>query len=412
MPSGLTPERKKTLSIAAMWLLAIVASWVVVQWRKAPSARVNVTRQPPPALSQSKAMGPLMRRAPNQYRLDARHTGQSTSVGPARGVSRWTRDLGARVTGQPVVDKTGNVFVGTHDGTVWALNSEGITMWKRDLGAPIFAAPLIDDAGNLYVGTDGRGFVGLDPQGTTRFVIQTPEDADTAASFAPDGTLRFASGQQLYAIDTAGHLLWTFQAGDKIFTSPSMDDTSTAYFGAQDDYVYAVDAQGHQRFRYKTGGDVDVSPLLDRDVLYVGTDDQHVYCISLDGALRWATRLEGYVRGALALGAQDTLIATHSGPRGALVGLDRATGVKRFRFAFTLTDSTDTGVRGGALVDADGTIYVGSDDDYLYALSKDGQLRWAMATGSDVEASTALAADGTLYVASAKGLLHAVGGNE
>ncbi len=412
MPAGLTPERTKTLWLAAMWLTAIVGSWAVVQWRSTPNESVQVTQQPRAVAQPTQPLTPLPGSRPNQYRLNARHTGQSSQLGPTRGSIRWKRDLGARVTAQPVIDKAGNVFVGTHAGTLWALNAEGITLWKSELGAPVFATPLIDDAGNLYVGTDGRGFFSLDAKGATRFTIALEDDADTAAALAPDGTVRFAAGSQLFAIDASGRVLWTFQAGDKIFTSPSIDDASTAYFGAQDDHVYAIDDKGRERFRYKTGGDVDVSPLLDRDVLYVGTDDQHVYCITLDGALRWATKLDGHVRGALALGAADTLIATHTGPRGALIGLDRATGAKRFRFAFSLTDGTDTGVRGGALVDGSGAIYVGSDDDYLYALSPEGQLRWALPAGSDVEASTALSPDGTLYVVSAKGVLHAVGGNE
>lgn len=406
------PSRKRGLWIATMWFTAILASWLVMRRAETPTqAKIDV--YVPAESSAMKPLGALDPSPPMQFRGDRRHTGRSAYVGPARSAIRWKYALDARVTADPVVDADGNLYVGTHAGTLWAFNSEGIPLWQRDLGARIYAAALIDRQGTVFVGTDGRGFFGLDPKGEVRFSIATRDDADTPASVAHDGTLRFAAGRTLYSIAAKGTVLWTFDAGGKLFTSVTLDDEGSAFFGAQDDHVYGVDAKGKLLFRYRTSADVDVTPVLaDDGTLYVASDDQHVYCLARDGTLVWATRLEGHVRGALALGADNTLLATHSGPRGALVALDRATGEKRFRFAFGLTDHVDSGVRGGPLVDAEGAIYVGADDDYLHALTKQGKLRWALSVGSDLEASPILSADGTLYVVSIEGVLFAVGGNE
>jgi len=406
------PSGKRGLWIAAMWVAAILASWLGMQRGETPTQATVDVYVPVEPITR-KPLGALGPSAPMQFRGDRRHTGRSAFVGPARSAIRWKHDLNARVTAQPVADAYGNVYVGTHAGTLWAFNSEGIPLWQRDLGARIYAAALIDSEGAIFVGTDGRGFFGLDQKGNVRFSIATRDDADTPASLARDGTLRFAAGRTLRAIDAKGTVLWTFDAGGKVFTAVTLDDDGSAFFGAQDDHVYGVDAKGKLLFRYKTNADVDVAPVLaDDGTLYVGSDDQHVYCLTRDGALGWATRLEGHVRGALALGTDNTLLATHSGPRGALVGLDRATGEKRFRFAFGLTDHIDSGVRGGPLVDAEGAIYVGADDDYLHALTREGKLRWALPVGSDLEASPILSADGTLYVVSIEGVVFAVGGNE
>lgn len=406
-----TTDRKRLLLMAAMWAGALGASWALYASQREDDVPVIATSRATPTHLPAKAQPPLLATTAHHYRVDRRHRGQSMYRGPSQATARWTYDLQARVTAQPVLDDHGKVVIGTHAGVLWALNHEGIVQWKRELGARIFAAALLDNVGNIYVGTDGRGFYGLDAKGQTRFQIATEGDADTAPTLAADGTLRFAAGRKLYAIDQSGRVLWTFDAGDKIFSAPTLDDEGNTYFGAQDDHIYSIDAHGKQRFAYKTSDDVDVSPVLDSDgTLYVGSDDQHVYALSAAGQLRWATKLDGHVRGALALGSNGTLIATHGGPRGALVALDRATGAQRFRFAFGLTDSTDTGVRGGAMVDADGAIYAGSDDDYLYALTPEGKLRWALAVGSDQEAATVIANDGTLYAVSAKGVLRAIGG--
>ncbi len=48
------------------------------------------------------------------------------------------------------------------------------------------------------------------------------------------------------------------------------------------------------------------------------------------------------------------------------------------------------------VINTDGTVYVGSEDTYLYALNNDGTLKWKYQTGrSIVIASPAIGADGT-----------------
>jgi outer membrane protein assembly factor BamB len=73
-------------------------------------------------------------------------------------------------------------------------------------------------------------------------------------------------------------------------------------------------------------------------------------------------------------------------------------------------------VTGGSIVSsvtvAEGkekTLYVGSADGKLYALSMDGKLRWATATGSPIGASSpALTADGMVLVGNQAGNLVAI----
>ena len=52
-------------------------------------------------------------------------------------------------------------------------------------------------------------------------------------------------------------------------------------------------------------------------------------------------------------------------------------------------------------IGSDGTIYVGSLDEKLYAINgKTGVKLWEFETGDAVESSPAIAADGTVYVGS------------
>lgn len=59
----------------------------------------------------------------------------------------------------------------------------------------------------------------------------------------------------------------------------------------------------------------------------------------------------------------------------------------------------------------DGTVYIGSDDDRLYAVDRDGAEIWQFAAGGDIVSSPAIGADGTVYVGSRDGGLYAVDRN-
>ncbi len=75
-------------------------------------------------------------------------------------------------------------------------------------------------------------------------------------------------------------------------------------------------------------------------------------------------------------------------------------------FTLTLVDSlwqanTNNSITSPPSVGADGTIYVGSTDNSLYAFNPDASLKWSYATASAIDGASALVGgDGTVYVAS------------
>ena len=57
--------------------------------------------------------------------------------------------------------------------------------------------------------------------------------------------------------------------------------------------------------------------------------------------------------------------------------------------------------RSSPAIGADGTVYIGSYDNKVYALNgATGTKKWEFATGGDVESSPAIGTDGTLYIGS------------
>ena len=62
-------------------------------------------------------------------------------------------------------------------------------------------------------------------------------------------------------------------------------------------------------------------------------------------------------------------------------------------------------------IGTDGTVYVGSWDNNVYAISRDGALEWSYPTGNYVFSSPTIAGNGTIYVSSTDGYLYALNPN-
>ncbi|MDR3692404.1 MAG: PQQ-binding-like beta-propeller repeat protein [Fimbriimonas sp.] len=60
------------------------------------------------------------------------------------------------------------------------------------------------------------------------------------------------------------------------------------------------------------------------------------------------------------------------------------------------------------VIGSDGTVYVGSYDHSLYALSPTGGVLWSYQTGASIDTTAALGTDGTIYLSSEDGYLYAI----
>jgi len=90
---------------------------------------------------------------------------------------------------------------------------------------------------------------------------------------------------------------------------------------------------------------------------------------------------------------QHTVRSLYSGPE-----------VPKLKWSFPTGDW----VHSSPAIGADGTIYVGSYDDNLYAIDPDGSQKWSFTTGDRVVSSPAIGADGTIYVGSCDYKLYAI----
>ncbi|MBX3270219.1 MAG: PQQ-like beta-propeller repeat protein [Sandaracinaceae bacterium] len=411
---------RRRLAIAGMWVAALGAI-AAIYFTLEPAREDGRTREGGEAptfvagehvVEGPSRLGLAVEEDPGDighYRGGPRHTGRSRFRGPASAHRAWRYEIGARISAQPVVGPDGTIYVGAHDRNVHAVAPDGTARWTARAHHRVWsAAAVVGDT--VYVGSDADAFFALDAaSGQTRWRVRADGDADGAPSVRGDRVF-FSAGPHLYAITRAGELAWRFQArGPFLLSSPAIDADGTLYLGSIDDHLYAIAPEGRMRWAYAAAGDISSSPVIGDDgLVFFGSDDAHVHAVDRDGARRWMAHVDGYVRAAVALGRRDDVIAAVYGPRPRVVSLDAASGELRWFFPVNLTESPETGVASGPLVDRDGNIYFGAHDDYLYALSADGALRWIHPLGGDVDSAPVLSADGVLLVGCDDGFLYAI----
>ena len=216
------------------------------------------------------------------------------------------------------------------------------------------------------------------------------------------------TGRSLY--DTSRNIggeRWRCAIGST-YSSPAIDKDGVLYIGSDDYHLYAISPQGTVKWRFKTSSGISMitsSPAIGNDgVIYFGSWDNNLYAINLNGTLRWKFNAGGTVFSSPAIDNQGTIYFGILGPerdKGRIYAL-YSNGTEKWHY--------DTGfyVYSSPAIGEDGTIYIGSHDHYLYAINPNGTLKWRFKTGDAVKSSPSIDENGIIYVGSWDNKLYAL----
>jgi outer membrane protein assembly factor BamB len=275
------------------------------------------------------------------FRGDPSHRG----VYPVGGVPRlgglaWRTATEGTVRSSPAVTRN-RVFVGSSDGHLYALDrATGAVRWKYPAGGSVLSSPAVADGLVLFTRRDGT-LVALDAErGSVRWQIRTGAE------------LPFPWGREG----------WDFYVSSPVIVG------NLAIFAAGDGNIYALDAAtGRERWRYAAGTLFRSSPAVGDGYVVVGGADGYVYALGLDGKIRWRGETEG---------------ATLSSEK---EGFDRKT------------------IQGSPAI-ADGKVYVGSRDAYLYAFDlRTGKRLWRVGKPAPWVVTSPVVWNGRIYYGSSDG---------
>jgi serine/threonine-protein kinase len=172
---------------------------------------------------------------------------------------------------------------------------------------------------------------------------------------------------------------WAAATGDKIYSSPLVDG-GVVYIGSNDGHLYAFDADtGAQRWRYPAQGAVTSSPRIADGTLYVGGQDGFLHAVDVrTGERRWATDTGGPVHSSPAVAGNLVAVGSRANK---LLACDMRSGAVLWEL-----------VRGdwfnSSPTIVDGVVYVGCRDHNVYGIdAATGEQRWQYTTSSTVDSS-------------------------
>jgi outer membrane protein assembly factor BamB len=206
------------------------------------------------------------------------------------------------------------------------------------------------------------------------------------------------------------HLRFAFATGGMIKSQVVVDDAGRLWFGTlgapgagldappQSGELIALDRRGQVLLRRELGADVYSTPLVTSDRVYVGSDADRFFSFTFAGERRFVLETGDDADVGATLGADDVVYFSAGS---SLWALERS-GTARFRF------EAQSKIYTSPAIAADGTLYVGSQDDYLYAISPSGEQLWRARADDDIDSSPVVGDDGAIYFGSDDRHVHAL----
>jgi outer membrane protein assembly factor BamB len=205
--------------------------------------------------------------------------------------------------GNVVTGPDGTLYAGNTGGGLYAIGPDGEERWSFPTGNALWSAAAIDDDGRIFFGSLDAGLYGIDSGGEPLWSKLTIGFNAASAAIGSDGTVYIGSFDgNLYALDPeTGDERWRFATSDHIYPSAALEedsdgDTVGIYLASADGSIYRLDPDGNLVWRYDTGDPIRSSPALGLPpkgesgrILYVGSSNGRLYAINTrDGSRRWS----------------------------------------------------------------------------------------------------------------------------
>jgi len=365
--------------------------------------------------------------------------GNLYAINPS-GTLKWKYATGDWIGSSPAIGSDGTIYVGSDDNNLYAINPSGTLKWKYATGDGITSSPAIGADGTIYVGSDDSKLYAINPSGSLKWKYVTGERIWSSPAIGADGTIYVGStDNNLYAITPSGTLKWKYTTFDSVFSSPAIGADGTIYVGSWDNNLYAIGKViDTENPTVAITSPSNGATVTSSSIMVYGSASDNVAVDHVDvkvnsgswvratGTTSWSKTVTLnlgsntiYARATDTSGNTyiDQITITYSVPpeipwpmfhhdvrRTGLSPYDTSQNIGTLKWKYT----TDGTVGSSPAIGSDGTIYVGSNDDNLYAINPSGTLKWKYATGDGIRSSPAIGNDGTIYVGSDDSNLYAI----
>lgn len=341
----------------------------------------------------------------SQLQFGSRNTGYNPDTAVPKDTIKqvWRgRVKGGHPTG-PIVSGD-RVYFGSVKGTVTALDrASGEPVWEKQLEsseAKRMSVPLLH-GGRLYV-CRGKTVHVLDPQSGDRLGGISLASTSQTTLTAADGTVFFVDGNVRAVDGKTGKGVWKF-TDDMFFDSGVAVADGTVYVGSNNGTLYALEAgSGAKQWKSDAGGEIKTPPVVTNGTVYVGTIDGPFLAVDAeDGTEQWRTSSGRYIHSP-AVG--EGVVVVNPDDEDGIRAYDAASGEEQWTYR---------GVSGflganpaNAPAIADGTVILARDNVHAVDLQT-GERRWQFPRGQFRTSPPAIA-DGIVYAGNWDGYMYAL----
>jgi outer membrane protein assembly factor BamB len=267
-------------------------------------------------------------------------------------------------------------------------------VWSLGMGR-LIEFPAVVYNGFAYIGNSSGTIHSISMRsGKFAWIHPTSGSPRMASSPGVEGNLvvYHTMNGEVYVLDrTSGHLLWSWNAGSAIESSPLIVD-GVDYFGAANGEMYALDLRNHRlRWSRSLGAKITSSAAMAGGRLFIGDYAGRLWALSpATGATRWVGTVNGKIYGTPAISHGRVFVPSSTG--------NSVT-------AFTTSGRYLWRVTAGYYVYsspavADGVVCFGSYDGWFYGVSAaTGRVLWRVSTGGAISGA-AVIVDGIAYAGS------------
>ncbi len=178
------------------------------------------------------------------------------------GQIKWKFKTNTEVYGSPAVGPNGKIYIGEcrtgdaleYNYKLFCIDVDGTKSWEFDGGTGFYSSPAIGPDGIIYIGSWDGYFFAIKSNGKVSWSVRTSPPFDINSSPAVGFSGRYpvlyvgAKDGNFYSFQspeveegTDQRQDWIFKTGDDIlYSSPTIDQNGTIYFGSHDKNLYAI----------------------------------------------------------------------------------------------------------------------------------------------------------------------------